>query len=128
MNRPEIAQRLLYGTYTVLPIVAGIDKFFNYLANWHLYLNPTVPAMFNAAPDSVVHGVGLIEIVAGLLVLFMPRFGSLLVSVWLLVVSINLISMGSHVPEGMIQSVVYYDIAVRDIGLAVGAFVLSLLS
>lgn len=128
MNKNLIAARLLYFTYGLIPIAAGFDKFFNYLAPWQIYLNHAVPEAFNTTPETIVHIVGIIEICAGLLVLFKPRIGGTVVAAWLLLISINLVSMGSHTHEGCVQPMAHYDIAVRDIGLAVGAFVLSLLS
>jgi len=112
-----MAWRLLYYTYILVPIAAGADKFFNFLVDWTIYLNLRIPLMLGMAPDAYMKLMGVIEIVAGLLVFFKPRVGGLVVAAWLVAIALNLITMGQ-----------YYDIAVRDIGLAVGAFVLALLS
>jgi hypothetical protein len=119
-----LAWRVLYYTYIVLPIAAGLDKFFYYLVNWNIYLNKAIPAALGTTPEMVNHVVGVIEICAGLLVFFKPRLGAYVVSLWLIAVVINLLSIGYY--EG--YAAVHYDIIVRDIGLAVGALALALLS
>ncbi|MGH7583470.1 MAG: hypothetical protein ACREL5_09615, partial [Gemmatimonadales bacterium] len=102
---------------TVLPIIAGIDKFLHVLTDWDAYLSP---AFARVSPLSV-HGtmlvVGVIEIVAGLVVAFRPRFGAYLVAVWLVGIIVNLLLLGAH-----------YDIALRDLGLLIGAVALGRLS
>ncbi len=111
-----LAWRLLYCTYGLVPIVAGLDKFCNFLVDWSMYLNGQLPLLLGITPTMFMYAVGIIEIIAGLLLLTKPRLGAYVVCAWLVGIALNLINMK------------YYDIAVRDIGLAIGAYVLVLLS
>ena len=100
------------------PIVAGLDKFFNRLADWQMYLSPLATKVVPVSPTTFMHIVGVIEIVAGIIVLTrFTKFGAYLVMAWLLSIAINLLTTG-----------MFYDLAVRDIEIAVGAFALSQLS
>jgi len=100
------------------PIVAGLDKFFNRLADWQMYLSPLATKVVPVSPTKFMHIVGVIEIVAGIIVLTrFTKFGAYLVMAWLLSIAINLLTTG-----------MFYDLAVRDIEIAVGAFALSQLS
>src|SRR5687767_14285401 len=108
---------LLRITYGVVPIVAGADKFTNILVNWDQYLAPKIANTLPFAAHTFMLIVGVIEIVAGLLVLAKPRLGSMIVCLWLLCIAINLLIGGE-----------YYDIAVRDIVMAIGAFSLFTLT
>jgi uncharacterized membrane protein YphA (DoxX/SURF4 family) len=104
-------------TLGVVPVVSGIDKYFNKLADWGMYLSPYAKVVPISTP-AFMHIVGLIEIVAGVLVLSRwTRIGSYIVMLWLIGIAINLLTTG-----------MFYDIAVRDIEIAVGAFALSQLS
>lgn len=103
-------------TYGLVPIVAGADKFTDLLTNWDQSLSPAVAKMIPFAPHTFMLIVGVIEIVAGLIVLFRPRIGSIIVSLWLVGIAINLIT-------GQ-----YFDVAVRDLVMAIGAFCLFILS
>ncbi len=101
-------------TYTTLkylfglvPIVAGADKFTNLLTHWEGYLNPHFAAIIS--PTTFMRAVGVIEIVAGVLVLLKPRIGAYVVTAWLLAIALQLIAQGQ-----------YLDVAVRDIVLALG--------
>jgi uncharacterized membrane protein YphA (DoxX/SURF4 family) len=100
---------LLYFGYIALPLIAGFDKFTDFLVNWDQYLAPIVASVVPAAAFMKV--VGVIEIVAGLLVALKPRIGAFIVGCWLLGIVGNLLLAGA-----------YYDIALRDFGLALGAF------
>jgi uncharacterized membrane protein YphA (DoxX/SURF4 family) len=104
-------------TYGMVPIVAGADKFSDLLVNWDQYLAPQVANMLPFTPHTFMLIVGVIEIVAGLLVLLRPRLGSIIVSLWLVCIALNLVLTGQ-----------YFDIAVRDIVMAVGAFSLFMLT
>lgn len=104
-------------TYGVVPMVAGADKFTHILVNWDQYLAPQIANMLPFAPHTFMLIVGVIEVAAGLLVLAKPRLGSLIVCLWLLGIAINLLIGGQ-----------YYDVAVRDIVMAIGAFSLFLLT
>lgn len=110
------AYRLLYWGYTAIPLLAGADKFLNFLVNWSIYLSPKVTALGIDA-DSFMRLVGVIEIAAGLLVAFKPKAGGLVVALWLMGIVINLLSIPG-----------FYDIALRDFALAMGALALSRLS
>jgi hypothetical protein len=111
------AYQILHIAYTVAPIVAGIDKFYHFLVNWDTYLAPIVPRTLGITAHSFMLGVGVIEVIAGLLVAVVPRYGGWVVGVWLIGIVVNLLSIPA-----------YFDIALRDFGLALGAFALSRLS
>ena len=113
----ERVMTILRITYGVVPIVAGADKFTHILVNWDQYLAPQIANMLPFASHTFMLIVGVIEIVAGLLVLAKPRLGSIIVCLWLLGIAINLLIGGE-----------YYDIAVRDIVMAIGAFCLFTLT
>jgi hypothetical protein len=101
-------------TFIAVPILAGLDKFTNLLTNWSHYLSPAFARMLPMTPSAFMQIVGLVEVVVGLLVLFKAtRVGAYVAMVWLVCIAINLASAG------------FYDIAVRDLGLAVGAFALA---
>lgn len=105
-------QQILKYTFVVLPIVAGLDKFFNLLVNWEMY----IPAWMGniLPPETIMIIVGIIEIIAGLIVLTKTDVGAYIVSLWLLSIAIILLT-GGH----------YLDVAVRDIVMAIAAFVLA---
>lgn len=117
IQRTEKVYQLLKYTYGLVPIVAGADKFANLLTNWKEYINTSLAGLlpFDAATFMAI--VGIIEIAAGVLVLLRPRIGAWVVMGWLLVIALSLIS-GGH----------YFDVAVRDVVMAVGAFALAKLS
>jgi len=99
-------------TYGLVPIVAGADKFFNLLADWPAYLQP-VEHLLPMSPGAFMMIVGVIEIVAGILVLRYTHWGAYVVAAWLLAIAIVLLAGG------------HYDIAVRDVVMAIGAFCLA---
>ena len=100
------------------PLLAGLDKYFNLLTNWDMYLNPHLPQMLHLAPSTFMHAVGVVEIVAGLLMFTrFTRYAAYIVMGWLLAIAASLIAQG-----------LFLDIAVRDIELSLGAFVLAKLS
>jgi hypothetical protein len=111
------AYRILHLAFVVAPLIAGADKFFHFLVNWDQYLSPLIARMLPVSAHTFMLGVGLIEIVAALLVAFMPAVGGLVVGAWLCGIIINLLSIPS-----------YFDVALRDLGLALGAFALSRLA
>ena|SRR5581483_6714536 len=108
---------LLRIAFVVAPIAFGVDKFAHVLVNWDKYLAPEFTDLFNAQAHTLMYGVGVIEIVAGLVVLFRPRFGGYLVAAWLGGIIINLLMMAN-----------YYDIALRDFGLLLAALTLARLA
>jgi uncharacterized membrane protein YphA (DoxX/SURF4 family) len=112
----QAAQVLLRIIFTVVPIVAGADKFFHVLTDWHKYFAPQI-AGFVGDPHVLDRPIGVVEIMAGLVVAFAPRIGGWIVGIWLLGVTGNLVL----VPE-------YWDVALRDLGLAISAIALALLS
>lgn len=100
------------------PIIAGLDKYFNKLTDWTMYLSPLATRVVPVAPSTFMHIVGVVEIAAGILVLSrFTRIGSYVVGLWLLAIAVNLLTMG-----------MFYDLAVRDVEIAVGAFALSQLT
>jgi len=110
-------QTLLKFTFGLVPIVAGTDKFTNILTNWGQYLNPGLAKMLPLGEHAFMMVVGVIEIVAGIIVLAKPQIGAWIVSVWLVLIAFTLIFSGH-----------FLDVAVRDIVMAIGAFVLAKLS
>jgi len=111
------AFRILHLGFTVAPILAGLDKFFHLLVDWDQY----VPAFVNGLTGGRVHelmfAVGVIEIVAGIGVALRPRLFSYVVAAWLWVIILNLLLIPG-----------YFDIALRDFGLSLGALALGRLS
>jgi uncharacterized membrane protein YphA (DoxX/SURF4 family) len=102
--------------YAVLPIVAGADKFFHMLTDWDRYLAPWAAKLVGDGHQFMLF-VGVVEIIAGIGVAFVPRIFAYVVAAWLLGIVINLLSFPG-----------YYDIALRDFGLVLGAVALGLLS
>jgi hypothetical protein len=118
VNSPAYqAYQILHIAFTVAPVVAGIDKFFHFLVNWDQYLSPIVPRTLGIPAHSFMLGVGVIEVIAGLLVAVAPRIGGWVVGLWLCGIIVNLLTIPAHL-----------DIALRDLGLALGAFALARLS
>jgi len=103
--------------FTVAPIVAGLDKFFNLLVNWEQYLPGFVNNLTGGHGHQLMLAVGVIEIVAGLGVAFKPRIFAYVVSAWLLLIVANLLLIPG-----------YFDVALRDFGLSLGALALARLS
>ena len=108
---------LLRTVFTVAPILFGLDKFTNILTDWAIYLAPVATAVVPVSAQTFMYLVGVVEIIAGIAVAVRPRFGSVLIAVWLLGILINLLVLGS-----------FYDVAVRDFGLPVAALPLTPLS
>ncbi|CAH0145092.1 hypothetical protein SRABI83_00574 [Arthrobacter sp. Bi83] len=108
---------LLRTVFTVAPILFGLDKFFNLLTDWTGYLAPVATSVVPVSGQTFMYVVGIIEIVAGVLVAFRPRIGSLVVAAWLLGIIVNLLILGN-----------FYDVALRDFGLLVGALALNRLA
>ena len=108
---------LLRTVFTIAPIAFGLDKFAEVLTNWDKYLAPWINDIAPGSAHQAMLTVGVIEIVAGIAVAVAPRYGSLLVAGWLAGIIVNLVSMGE-----------YYDVALRDFGLFVGALALTALA
>ena len=111
------AYQILHLGFTVAPIVAGLDKFFNLLVNWEQYLPPFVNNLAGGRGHELMLVVGVIEIIAGLGVFFKPKVFAYVVSAWLLLIIVNLLMIPG-----------YYDVALRDFGLALAALALGRLS
>jgi hypothetical protein len=111
------AYRLLKFVFVVIPVVAGIDKFLNVLTNWSVYLSPMARDMLGDHVAAFLMLVGVVEIIAGLLVLWKPQIFAYVVGIWLLLISLNLLFGGQ-----------FYDVAARDFALALSAFALARLS
>jgi hypothetical protein len=111
------AFRILQVAFVIVPIIAGLDKFFSLLTNWSMYLSPMIPSTLGMSAKSVMMIVGIVEIIAGLGVLFKPKFFSYIVFLWLLLIVLNLLSKG-----------MFYDIVLRDVGLMLSALAFARLS
>lgn len=111
------AYQILHVAFIIAPIIAGLDKFFYLLTDWTQYLAPIVPQTLGIRATTIMLAVGVIEIVAGLVVWFKPRFGGYLVMAWLWAIIINLLLIPG-----------YFDIVLRDFGLSLGALALARLS
>ncbi|HEV8481792.1 MAG TPA: hypothetical protein VGR66_13455 [Candidatus Eisenbacteria bacterium] len=103
--------------FIAAPILAGLDKFFHVLVNWDKYLPPVVNNMVGGHGHTLMLVVGVIEVVAGLGVLLKPRIFAYVVAAWLAVIIVNLLLIPG-----------YFDIALRDFGLLLGALALGRLS
>jgi len=110
---------LLRAGFTIAPILMGIDKLFNWMVFWPNYLAAWVDRLMPGTTQQFMYAVGVIEILAGLLVLFAPRFGAPLVAAWLGGIIVNLLTKAP--PQ-------YYDVALRDLGLLIGAVALTRLA
>lgn len=105
---------LLKLTFGIVPIVAGLDKFTNLLTHWENYIHPGIAGMIPFAPHTFMMIVGVIEIIAGIIVLAKPAIGGYIVAAWLTLIALTLLASGN-----------YLDVAVRDLAMAIGAFSLA---
>ena len=110
-------QNVLKYVFVVVPIVAGLDKFTNLLTDWTQYLNPTLADLLPFSDSTFMMIVGVIEIIAGLIVLKKPYLGGSIVAAWLALIAITLL-----------LSFNYLDVAVRDLVMAISAFCMAQLS
>ena len=100
------------------PIITGIDKYFNKLADWGMYLSPLATRVIPVSATTFMHVIGVVEIIAGLIVLSRwTKLGSYVVMFWLLGIAMNLLTTG-----------MFYDLAARDVEIAIGAFALAQLT
>ena len=111
------AFRILYVGFIAAPLIAGVDKFLQVLTNWSQYLAPVVARNLPVSTDTFMRGVGVIEIVAALLVAIKPRIGGYVVAAWLAGIVVNLLLIPG-----------YYDVALRDFGLMLGAIAMARLA
>jgi uncharacterized membrane protein YphA (DoxX/SURF4 family) len=115
LNAAWWALRIALG---VGPIIAGVDKYFNKLTDWAMYLSPLATKLIPVKDTTFMHVVGVVEVIAGVIVLTRwTKIGSYIVGLWLLAIAANLLTTG-----------MFYDLAVRDVEIAVGAFALSQLT
>lgn len=125
-----------FGAYVLLrlgfgiaPILFGIDKFFDFMVEWPAYLWADVEAELVFSAVEIMYVVGALEILAGLLVLFAPRIGGPLVTIWLAAIVANLVFVSALAdPVESLGRSTYWDIALRDVGLMIGAGAFSLLA
>jgi hypothetical protein len=108
---------LLRTVFTVAPIVFGLDKFANVLTDWPTYLAPWIDGIVPGTAQQAMYAVGVVEVVAGIVVAVIPRFGGWLVAAWLFGIIVNLLTFPG-----------FYDIALRDFGLLVAAVALARLA
>jgi len=115
LTTPWWALRVALGSAAFL---AGLDKFFNLLADWPSYLSPLTASLLPISSSAFMHSVGVIEMLVGLVVLAgYTRLGGYVAAAWLLCIAINLVTTGR-----------YFDVAVRDVAMAIAAFTLARLT
>ncbi|HKI02378.1 MAG TPA: DoxX family membrane protein [Thermoanaerobaculia bacterium] len=113
----ESLYRPLWLTYGLVPLLAGLDKFFNLLTDWPKYLAPWMANLLPVSAQTFMYAVGIIEIAVGLMVLTRwTRLGAWIAAAWLVLIALNLVTMS------------LFDIAVRDLSMAVGAYTLARLA
>jgi hypothetical protein len=108
---------LLRTVFTVAPILFGLDKFFNVMTDWPMYLAGWIDGILPGTAATAMYIVGVIEIAAGVLVAIAPRIGAYVVALWLAGIIVNLLTLPG-----------FYDVALRDFGLLVGALALGRLA
>lgn len=100
------------------PFLAGLEKFFNVLTDWGMYLNPAVEALLPVSGGAFMRTIGVVEMAVGLAILAgWTRVGGYMAAAWLVAIAANLVSMG-----------MFYDLAVRDVEIAIAAYALARLS
>jgi len=108
---------LLRTIFTVAPILFGVDKFLNLLTDWTHYLAPLATSLIPVTAQQFMYAVGIVEIAAGIVVALRPRIGSLIVALWLAGIIVNLLLVPG-----------FFDVALRDLGLLIGALALNRLA
>ena len=117
-SRPAYqAYQILYFGFIAAPALAGLDKFTNLLTDWNQYLAPAVERLLPFSGHTFMLLVGIVEMAAAVLVAMRPRIGAYVVAAWLLGIILNLLLIPG-----------YFDVALRDFGLALGALALARLS
>jgi uncharacterized membrane protein YphA (DoxX/SURF4 family) len=111
------AYLMLRLAFAVAPIAFGLDKFFNVLVDWPIYLAPWMNDVMPGSAQDFMHVVGGVEILAGVLVALKPRYGAPVVAAWLAAIIVNLLTVPG-----------FYDVALRDFGLMLGALTLARLA
>ena len=117
-SRLQTIQTISKYALGLMAFLAGLDKFLNLLTNWEQYVSPLAQRMLPLSPTSLMHVVGVIEMVVGLAILTkVTRLGAYVAAIWLLCIAVELVTTGR-----------FFDIAVRDVELAIAAFVLAKLT
>ena len=111
------AVALLRTTFTVAPVLFGLDKFVEVLTDWERYLAPQLDDLVPGTAHQAMLAVGVVEVLAGILVAVLPRIGGYVVAAWLAGIIVNLLVLGE-----------YYDVALRDFGLMLAALALARLA
>ena len=111
-----VAYRFLQIAFIIVPIVAGLDKFFHYLAHWTHYLSPYVSQVVHYNNARFMMFVGIIEIIVGIGNIIVPKVFGFITAGWLALIIINLLLLGH-----------FWDIALRDLGLCLGAVALGIM-
>ena len=118
LKKVNSAQRLLRITFGLVPVAAGLDKFFNLLADWPAYMSPLALRVLPFSAPTFMHIVGVIEMLVGLAILTKwTRLGSYVAAIWLVAIALELLTTGAH-----------FDVAVRDVLIALAAYSLALLT
>jgi uncharacterized membrane protein YphA (DoxX/SURF4 family) len=122
--RPDLRTDVAYQSYLLLrigfavaPIAFGLDKFFNVMVDWTTYLAPWINSIVPGSASTAMHLVGIVEIAAGIGVALRPRIFAYVVAAWLAGIIVNLLTFSG-----------YYDVALRDFGLMLGALTLARLA
>src|SRR5215510_14028666 len=114
----ESARQALKVTFGVVPFLAGLDKFFNLLADWPRYLSPAAEAILPVSAQTFMHVAGAVEMVVGLAILTRwTVIGSYIAAAWLVAIAVNLVASGN-----------FLDVAVRDLVMATAAYTLARLT
>lgn len=108
---------ILRVAFTVAPILFGLDKFFNVMVDWEQYLAPWINEIVPGSATTAMHLVGIVEVLAGVLVALKPRYAAYVVAAWLAGIIVDLLTYSG-----------YYDVALRDFGLLLGALTLGRLA
>lgn len=117
-NKLDSAWWALKIGFGVGPFLAGLDKFFNLLTNWQMYLNPSIERLLPVSGATFMHIVGVIEMIVGLMILTRwTRLGSYVAMIWLTLIALTLVLGG-----------MFFDVAVRDLEMAIGAYTLARLT
>lgn len=116
-DRAYQAYRILQVAFVIAPILAGLDKFFYFLTYWPVYIAPFALNILHGHDQAFMMVVGVVEVIAGIGVFFKPKIFAYVVAVWLFCIIVNLLLTGH-----------YFDIALRDVGLLLGAVALGRLS
>lgn len=108
---------LLHVGYVVLPLLMGLDKFFNVLTDWPGYLAPWLVDLLPFSAQTAMYLIGVVEILAAVMVAIKPRYAAYVVALWLAGIIVNLLTYSG-----------FYDVALRDFGLLIGALALARLA